>query len=143
MATSTILPAFLLLAIVLSVTRCDTSQDDFQAADMKSDESNVFQPFGSVFGTAIKRPFFVGSRYGRSQFYGPKALRQVNVAPRNDRFFLGSRYGKRSQELMTTLSDQNFSAASNDAWLMCIYTGISNLYRCNGNENSNLSEGAE
>ncbi|XP_055686702.1 RYamide neuropeptides [Lutzomyia longipalpis] len=130
MVASTILPAFLILAIALSLTRCETNQDDFQASDMKSD--------------AIKRPFFVGSRYGRSQYYGPKALRQVNVAPRNDRFFLGSRYGKRSQELMTTLSDQNFSAASNDAWLMCIYTGVSNLYRCNGNENSSPSDtGAE
>lgn len=39
------------------------------------------------------------SRYGRSQYHGSKGLREVNVQPRNDRFFLGSRYGKRSEEL--------------------------------------------
>ncbi|GAB0096911.1 RYamide neuropeptides [Sergentomyia squamirostris] len=127
---TSILPAFFILVIVVTMTHCEPSQDDFQGSDMKSD--------------AIKRPFFVGSRYGRSQYYGPKALRQVNVVPRNDRFFIGSRYGKRTQEQMTTLSDQNFSAASNDGWLMCVYTGVSNLYRCNGSENSSQSDsGAE
>ncbi|XP_058122135.1 uncharacterized protein LOC131281508 [Anopheles ziemanni] len=75
-----------------------------------------------------KRPFFVGSRYGRSHVYGAKDLRQVNVVPRNDRFFLGSRYGKRSDLTKEIESDSNNGAEL--TYLACLHTGVSNLYRC-------------
>lgn len=81
-----------------------------------------------------KRPFFVGSRYGRSE-YTPKAERQVNVVPRNDRFFLGSRYGKRSLEVYPEVfEDQNNIDSyenTGETNFGCKYTGITNLYRCN------------
>lgn len=76
-----------------------------------------------------KRPFFVGSRYGRSHVYGGKDLRQVNVVPRNDRFFLGSRYGKRSDTLTKEIETDNNNGAEL-TYLACLHTGVSNLYRC-------------
>ena len=111
---------------------------------------------------ANKRPFFVGSRYGRSQYYGgSKALKQVNVVPRNDRFFLGSRYGKRAnedlpidmldeqqqpqqsqqqqqqQQKSEQLHQQQLQHSDHEqidfnhmVYLPCMYTGLSNLYRC-------------
>ncbi|XP_062542597.1 RYamide neuropeptides-like [Armigeres subalbatus] len=80
-----------------------------------------------------KRPFFVGSRYGRSHVYGGKDLRQVNVVPRNDRFFLGSRYGKRSDPLSKEIETDNNNGAEL-TYLACLHTGISNLYRCYGKD---------
>ncbi|XP_058461539.1 RYamide neuropeptides [Malaya genurostris] len=80
-----------------------------------------------------KRPFFVGSRYGRSHVYGAKDLRQVNVVPRNDRFFLGSRYGKRSDPLTKEIETDNNNGAE-FTYLACLHTGVSNLYRCYGKE---------
>ncbi|XP_053687107.1 uncharacterized protein LOC128736646 [Sabethes cyaneus] len=80
-----------------------------------------------------KRPFFVGSRYGRSQVYGGKDLRQVNVVPRNDRFFLGSRYGKRADSLTKEFVTDNNNGAEL-TYLACLHTGVSNLYRCYGKE---------
>ncbi|XP_029735158.1 uncharacterized protein LOC109403684 isoform X1 [Aedes albopictus] len=80
-----------------------------------------------------KRPFFVGSRYGRSHVYGGKDLRQVNVVPRNDRFFLGSRYGKRSDTLTKEIETDNNNGAEL-TYLACLHTGVSNLYRCYGKE---------
>uniref|UniRef100_A0A182PEY5 RYamide n=1 Tax=Anopheles epiroticus TaxID=199890 RepID=A0A182PEY5_9DIPT len=82
-----------------------------------------------------KRPFFVGSRYGRSQVYGAKDLRQVNVVPRNDRFFLGSRYGKRSDLTKEIESDSNNGIAEL-TYLACLHTGVSNLYRCYSRDSS-------
>ncbi|XP_055607679.1 RYamide neuropeptides [Uranotaenia lowii] len=79
-----------------------------------------------------KRPFFVGSRYGRSHVYG-KDLRQVNVVPRNDRFFLGSRYGKRADPLNKEIETDNNNGAEL-TYLACLHTGVSNLYRCYGKE---------
>ncbi|XP_049545124.1 RYamide neuropeptides [Anopheles darlingi] len=83
-----------------------------------------------------KRPFFVGSRYGRSQVYGAKDLRQVNVVPRNDRFFLGSRYGKRSDLTKEIESDSNNGADL--TYLACLHTGVSNLYRCYSRDSASL-----
>ncbi|XP_049297562.1 RYamide neuropeptides [Anopheles funestus] len=82
-----------------------------------------------------KRPFFVGSRYGRSHVYGAKDLRQVNVVPRNDRFFLGSRYGKRSDLTKEIESDSNNGIAEL-TYLACLHTGVSNLYRCYSRDSS-------
>uniref|UniRef100_A0AAG5DC49 RYamide n=2 Tax=Anopheles atroparvus TaxID=41427 RepID=A0AAG5DC49_ANOAO len=84
-----------------------------------------------------KRPFFVGSRYGRSHVYGAKDLRQVNVVPRNDRFFLGSRYGKRSDLTKEIESDNNNGAEL--TYLACLHTGVSNLYRCYGRDASSAA----
>ncbi|XP_050092054.1 RYamide neuropeptides [Anopheles aquasalis] len=83
-----------------------------------------------------KRPFFVGSRYGRSQVYGAKDLRQVNVVPRNDRFFLGSRYGKRSDLTKEIESDSNNGVDL--TYLACLHTGVSNLYRCYTRDSASL-----
>ncbi|XP_053672400.1 RYamide neuropeptides [Anopheles nili] len=85
-----------------------------------------------------KRPFFVGSRYGRSHVYGAKDLRQVSVVPRNDRFFLGSRYGKRSDLTKEIESDSNNGVAEL-TYLACLHTGVSNLYRCYSRDASSAS----
>ncbi|XP_055536074.1 RYamide neuropeptides [Wyeomyia smithii] len=87
-----------------------------------------------------KRPFFVGSRYGRSQMYGGKELRQVNVVPRNDRFFLGSRYGKRADPLTKEFETDNNNGAEL-TYLACLHTGVSNLYRCYGKERDTPGSG--
>lgn len=82
--------------------------------------------------SAIKRPFFVGSRYGRSDYFGNQ--KQLSVAPRNDRFFLQSRYGKRSMELTTNnfseQLDRQHSSEEEDVPLICLFTGVADLYRC-------------
>lgn len=76
-----------------------------------------------------KRPFFVGSRYGRSQSDltnmdgNGKSTNMARVVPRNDRFFFGSRYGKRS-------SPYNAIDANENQLLTCFYSGITNLFRC-------------
>ncbi|EAT36199.1 AAEL011702-PA [Aedes aegypti] len=102
-------------------------------ADPSPLESNSL--FGGVDEKNLndKRPFFVGSRYGRSHVYGGKDLRQVNVVPRNDRFFLGSRYGKRSDTLTKEIETDNNNGAEL-TYLACLHTGVSNLYRCYGKE---------
>ncbi|XP_308980.5 RYamide neuropeptides [Anopheles gambiae] len=82
-----------------------------------------------------KRPFFVGSRYGRSHVYGAKDMRQVNVVPRNDRFFLGSRYGKRS-DLTKEIESDNNNGIAELTYLACLHTGVSNLYRCYSRDSS-------
>lgn len=78
-----------------------------------------------IYFSTEKRPFFVGSRYGRSQsdvtnMDGGKSSR---IVPRNDRFFIGSRYGKRSVPIPAIDEDTNQT-------LQCFYTGITNLFRC-------------
>lgn len=90
-----------------------------------------------------KRPFFVGSRYGRSHVYGGKDIRQVNVAPRNDHFFHGSRYGKRSDTLTKEIETDNNNGAEL-TYLACMHTGVSNLYRCYDKERAQqLSDGLD
>lgn len=76
-----------------------------------------------------KRPFFVGSRYGRSQSdltnmdENGKSNNLQRIVPRNDRFFFGSRYGKRSSPITAKDDDQN-------QMLTCFYSGIANIFRC-------------
>ncbi|XP_048001913.1 RYamide neuropeptides-like [Leguminivora glycinivorella] len=65
-------------------------------------------------------PFVLGSRYGRSP--GPAGTQRL-LAPRNDRFFMGSRYGKRSEPDIA-------APGSHVRPLLCEYTGVSQLYRC-------------
>lgn len=84
-----------------------------------------------------KRPFYVGSRYGRSQPFGKDS--GPVVVSRNDKFFLGSRYGKRSQELYPEMNENELSRLNNlngqqNHQLLCIFTGTDNLYRCFVNE---------
>uniref|UniRef100_A0A336LM74 CSON013511 protein n=1 Tax=Culicoides sonorensis TaxID=179676 RepID=A0A336LM74_CULSO len=72
-----------------------------------------------------KRPFFIGSRYGRS------SNQHRQVVARNDKFFLGSRYGKRSSG---PVNDDGFPAIRiTTPEVTCIYTGVLNLYKCFGN----------
>lgn len=75
---------------------------------------------------AEKRPFFVGSRYGRSSSI-PSGNRQM--VARNDRFFVGSRYGKRSSDKF----EDGFPAIKiSTPEVTCLYTGVLNLYKCFG-----------
>ncbi|XP_050296564.1 RYamide neuropeptides-like [Anthonomus grandis grandis] len=60
-------------------------------------------------------------RYGRSSDKDGK----IRVYPRADVFYLGPRYGKRSN--MESINN----ALNEDKSIPCIYTGITNLYRCN------------
>ncbi|XP_063631681.1 RYamide neuropeptides [Cydia splendana] len=70
-------------------------------------------------------PFVLGSRYGRSPGAGAgPAGAQRLLAPRNDRFFMGSRYGKRSEP------DTVGPGTTHVRPLLCEYTGVSQLYRC-------------
>nr|QMS43301.1 ryamide [Grapholita molesta] len=72
-------------------------------------------------------PFVLGSRYGRSP--GPAAPRLL--APRNDRFFMGSRYGKRSEpEPGPAPAAGPGAGLSRVRPLLCEYTGVPQLYRC-------------
>ncbi|SPP75975.1 Hypothetical predicted protein [Drosophila guanche] len=108
--------------------------------------------------TLQKRPaFFVGSRYGRSSgndvdgggasSVGSSKTRRLIIVPRNDRFFLGSRYGKRNGEFLSpyeqnsldSLRDKEKQTTNTDSRLRtslmsCVYTGITNYYRCKGND---------
>lgn len=83
----------------------------------------------NVFFLTDKRPFFVGSRYGRSQSdltnmdENGKTSNMARIVPRNDRFFFGSRYGKRSTPEAAIDFDQNQP-------LTCFYTGVTNIFRC-------------
>lgn len=76
-----------------------------------------------------KRPFFVGSRYGRSQSdltnmdENGKSNSMARIVPRTDRFFFGSRYGKRSLPEAAVDVEQN-------QLLTCFYTGVTNIFRC-------------
>lgn len=91
----------------------------------RSMSSNFFCSQLTTFSTD-KRPFFVGSRYGRSQSdltnmdSNGKSSNQ-RLVPRNDKFFFGSRYGKRSLPAVDEDQNQN---------LNCFYTGVTNLFRC-------------
>ncbi|KAH8373027.1 hypothetical protein KR009_010524 [Drosophila setifemur] len=117
-----------------------------------------------------KRPaFFVGSRYGRSSGNaasgsGSNVLssksRRLIIVPRNDRFFLGSRYGKRNGEVLSPYEQSSLSQTLSKSlagdretdtsnitnrikplFMSCAYTGISNYYRCNGNDqNTEVNE---
>nr|CAD7411377.1 unnamed protein product [Timema cristinae] len=78
-----------------------------------------------------EKQFWTGSRYGRSNQH------LVEVAPRNDRFFLGSRYGKRADSTLPTRGEESSSSGDimagtveDDSPVTCMYTGITNLYRC-------------
>ncbi|XP_037043257.1 RYamide neuropeptides [Bradysia coprophila] len=117
----------MLLGIILMAISCTTAKPSevFENTDAKGD--------------AIKRAsFFVGSRYGRS-YYGGRPQQNVNVAPRNDRFFFGSRYGKRSDEYMQDIVDPQPSKELTSTYLVsCVYTGVKDFYRCSKlNENIN------
>lgn len=73
----------------------------------------------------------MGSRYGRSYYGGGRPQQNLNVAPRNDRFFFGSRYGKRSDEYMQDIVDPQPSKEMTSAYLVsCVYTGVKDFYRC-------------
>nr|CAD7461235.1 unnamed protein product [Timema tahoe] len=88
-----------------------------------------------------EKQFWTGSRYGRSNQH------LVEVAPRNDRFFLGSRYGKRADSTLLTRGEESSSSGSDIMTgavedvspVTCMYTGITNLYRC-FNRKDNTSE---
>ncbi|KAH8355042.1 hypothetical protein KR093_004228, partial [Drosophila rubida] len=93
---------------------------------------------------------------GANAGVGPSKTRRLIIVPRNDRFFLGSRYGKRSDEYLSPYEQSNLSLDLNKAALRdsvengmdnekagqsrtrlapgmtmsCVYTGISNFYRC-------------
>lgn len=91
-----------------------------------SAENEIYESRGIKSGNGDKRPFFVGSRYGRSQsdisnMDGKASIGRVS--PRNDRFFFGSRYGKRSVPISGIDEDNNQP-------ITCFYTGITNLFRC-------------
>jgi len=118
----------MLMGIVLMTISCTTAKS-----------SEVFDNTDSK-GDAIKRPsFFVGSRYGRSYYVGGRPQQNLNVAPRNDRFFFGSRYGKRSGEYMQDNVDPQPSKDITSTYLVsCVYTGVKDFYRCSKlNENIN------
>ncbi|XP_055629579.1 RYamide neuropeptides [Toxorhynchites rutilus septentrionalis] len=112
-----------LLSMVILAHVCDADPSFASNSLFADDDKHVDE----------KRPFFVGSRYGRSHVYGGKDLRQVNVVPRNDRFFLGSRYGKRSDPLNKEIETDNNNGAEL-TYLACLHTGVSNLYRCYGKD---------
>ncbi|KAL1397618.1 hypothetical protein pipiens_009629 [Culex pipiens pipiens] len=118
----------LLLGVLLMVMVSACSADPA----LESGSSSLFGVDDKHVGD--KRPFFVGSRYGRSHIYGAKDIRQVNVVPRNDRFFLGSRYGKRSDALTKEIETDNNNGSAELTYLACMHTGVSNLYRCFGKE---------
>ncbi|XP_017865523.1 PREDICTED: uncharacterized protein LOC108615509 [Drosophila arizonae] len=118
------------------------------------------------FPSLAKRPsFFVGSRYGRSSGngavsngMGTSKTRRLIIVPRNDRFFLGSRYGKRSDEYLSPYEQNSLglglakaerepNEASNEKpssrarTMSCVYTGISNFYRCSNANSEELNLG--
>ncbi|BFG03112.1 uncharacterized protein DMAD_02446 [Drosophila madeirensis] len=125
---------------------------------------NTHRQDGGAMQTLQKRPaFFVGSRYGRSSgndvngggasSLGSSKTRRLIIVPRNDRFFLGSRYGKRNGEFLSpyeqnslnlalskdSLRDKEQQTTNTDSRLRtslmsCVYTGITNYYRCKGND---------
>ncbi|KAL1502218.1 hypothetical protein ABEB36_007392 [Hypothenemus hampei] len=63
-------------------------------------------------------------RYGRS---GNNKDNKIKIFPRADVFYLGPRYGKRSRELEDNVRNEQ----DDDESFPCIYTGVTNLYRCN------------
>lgn len=87
---------------------------------------------------------------------GTSKTRRLIIVPRNDRFFLGSRYGKRSDEYLSPYEQSSLGLGMNKAsvqdadrsiamaenteqenagariyTMSCVFTGISNFYRCN------------
>ncbi|CAG9800318.1 unnamed protein product [Chironomus riparius] len=91
-----------------------------------SAENEIFESRGIKSVNGDKRPFFVGSRYGRSQSDISNMDSKTSIGrmvPRNDRFFFGSRYGKRSVPIQGVDEDNNQP-------ITCFYTGITNLFRC-------------
>ncbi|KAG5678063.1 hypothetical protein PVAND_007765 [Polypedilum vanderplanki] len=94
-----------------------------------SAENEIYESRGIKSGNgADKRPFFVGSRYGRSQpdiSNMDTKTSMGRIVPRNDRFFFGSRYGKRSTVPISATDEDN-----NNQPLSCFYTGVTNLFRC-------------
>jgi len=91
--------------------------------------SEIYESRGVKSANGDKRPFFVGSRYGRSQSdltnmdENGKSNNLARIVPRNDRFFFGSRYGKRSLPEAAVDVEQN-------QLLTCFYTGVTNIFRC-------------
>ncbi|EDW61227.1 uncharacterized protein RYa [Drosophila virilis] len=99
-----------------------------------------------------------GGNGAASNGMGTSKTRRLIIVPRNDRFFLGSRYGKRSDEYLSPYeqnslglglgkgslreaeprsveSDEKPSSIARTSPIMtmtmsCVYTGISNFYRC-------------
>lgn len=61
-----------------------------------------------------------------------RGSRHVMVSPRrDDRFLAGSRYGKRNDLLGTNPVDgQPIAVHGPDKDMDCLYTGVSDLYRC-------------
>ncbi|XP_067004055.2 RYamide neuropeptides [Anabrus simplex] len=99
--------------------------------------------YGKRFETSPGRDtssrFWSGSRYGRSN-----SNQNLAVVPRTDRFFLGSRYGKRGDwEALSNggVKEMVTATLENDSQqqVTCLYTGITNLYRCY-NRKDNSSE---
>ncbi|XP_022218354.1 uncharacterized protein LOC111071364 [Drosophila obscura] len=145
------------ICAVLSENVCAGSTD-------QSNVENTHRQDGGAMQTLQKRPaFFVGSRYGRSSgnavtsggatSLGSSKTRRLIIVPRNDRFFLGSRYGKRNGEYLSPYEQNSLSLAlSKDSsqdeeqqttntnsrlrpsLMSCVYTGISNYYRCKDND---------
>jgi len=118
---TTISSSWILLLVTLLVSSL------LLMATASSDEIYENRAIKSVNGD--KRPFFVGSRYGRSQSDltnmdgNGKSTNTARIVPRNDRFFFGSRYGKRSTPYIAIDANEN-------QLLTCFYSGITNLFRC-------------
>lgn len=82
--------------------------------------------------------FHSGSRYGRSHGgvdAGAAGLESmnVNVVPRNNRFFTGSRYGKRSDESVQPYFEQDSSAEYVRPVVYnqrCNYSDLDRLLKC-------------
>lgn len=98
---------------------------------------------------------------------GTSKTRRLIIVPRNDRFFLGSRYGKRSDEYLSPYEQNSLGLglgkaslrepereleASNEKpssrarttpvltmTMSCVYTGISNFYRCSNANSEDLN----
>lgn len=83
-----------------------------------------------VFLVFPDRSWFIGSRYGRAGMQ--RGSRHVVVSPRrDDRFLAGSRYGKRNEQPGANhIDNQLISVHGPDKDMDCLYTGVSDLYRC-------------
>lgn len=144
MSASTWFGIVLAGVVILSVVSCEMLKGGDLFDDSKDNGNDKHKWYLYIFNsyifhrtdlTAAKRPsFFVGSRYGRSQY--PQTVRNLNIVPRNDRFFLGSRYGKRSDEYMQDNVDPEPSHDTRQqrpitgSMMTCMYTGVKEFYRC-------------